>query len=63
MRTNVDIDDGIMADAMLATGQHTKKATIEAALKLAIKMKAQREARSLRGTVNWIGDLDAMRRD
>ena len=63
MRTNIEIDDALMEDAMQATGHHTKRATVESALRTVIRLKAQREARSLRGTINWIGDLDAMRRD
>ncbi len=37
MRTNVDIDDTLMADAMTALGTHTKKETIEVALERAIR--------------------------
>jgi Arc/MetJ family transcription regulator len=63
MRTNIDIDDSLMERAMTATGKRTKKDTVEAALESVVRLHAQRELRQLRGTVNWIGDLDAMRRD
>jgi Arc/MetJ family transcription regulator len=63
MRTNIEIDDQLMAETMEATGLKTKKATVDHALRLARQMAAQKELRSLRGKINWIGDLDEMRRD
>jgi Arc/MetJ family transcription regulator len=33
MRTNIDIDDELMERAMKVTGQRTKKAAVEAALR------------------------------
>ena len=63
MRTNVDIDDTLMADAMTALGTHTKKETIEVALERAIRDWRLRKIRELRGTVEWEGDLMAWRRD
>jgi Arc/MetJ family transcription regulator len=63
VRTNVDIDDTLMADAMTALGTHTKKETIEVALERAIRDWRLRKIRELRGTVEWEGDLMAWRRD
>ena len=63
MRTNIDIDEKLMKAAMHATGMTTKKETVEAALRLAVRLKAQEGIRSLRGKIAWDGDLDAMRRD
>ncbi len=63
MRTNIVIDDALMDQAMDATGERTKRGAVEAALRTVVRLKAQEGLRSLRGTVNWIGDLDAMRRD
>jgi len=61
MRTNIDIDDTLLAEAMAATGLPTKKATVEEALRFFVKIKSRREAlESMRGT-GWDGDLDAMR--
>ena len=62
MRTNIDIRDDLMARAMIATGKHTKRETVEAALEIAVRLKDQEGLRDLFGTVNWVGDLDAMRR-
>jgi Arc/MetJ family transcription regulator len=36
-RTNIDIDDELMAAAMEATGQKTKKAAVEVALRSAVR--------------------------
>ncbi len=63
MRTNIDIDDQLMAEAMAATGLTTKRETVEVALKLLARRKRQSAARDLFGRVQWEGDLDADRRD
>jgi Arc/MetJ family transcription regulator len=63
MRTNIVIDDELMAKAMKATGLKTKRETVELALERLVDLDAQREFRSLRGKIKWVGDLDAMRRD
>jgi Arc/MetJ family transcription regulator len=62
MRTNVDIDDTLMSDAMTALGTHTKKETIEVALARVIRDWRLRRVRELRGTVQWEGDLVESRR-
>ncbi|HEY3610179.1 MAG TPA: type II toxin-antitoxin system VapB family antitoxin [Pseudonocardiaceae bacterium] len=62
MRTNVDIDDTLMADAMTALGTHTKKETIEVALERAIRDWKLRRVLELKGTVEWEGDLMESRR-
>jgi Arc/MetJ family transcription regulator len=63
MRTNIDIDDELLAKAMAMAGTATKKATVEAGLKQLIRAKAYEGLRALRGKIEWEGDLDAMRRD
>ncbi|MBX9698628.1 MAG: type II toxin-antitoxin system VapB family antitoxin [Acetobacteraceae bacterium] len=61
MRTNIDIDDTLMARAMQATGARTKKQAVEEALKLAIRLDEQRKALEAMRGLGWEGDLDAMR--
>ncbi len=61
MRTNVVIDDRLMARAIRATGLATKREVVEAGLKMLIHVKAQSGMRRLRGKVDWEGDLDEMR--
>ena len=63
MRTNIEIDDELMAKAIAATGAKTKKAVVEEGLKLLVRLKGQEKLRDLRGKVRWEGDLDEMRRD
>jgi Arc/MetJ family transcription regulator len=61
MRTNIDIDDGLLAEAMKAAGTSTKKATVEEALRQLVENHRGREAiADLRG-LGWEGDLDQMR--
>jgi Arc/MetJ family transcription regulator len=61
VRTNIDIDDELMRQAMTAGQETSKKATVEKALRLMINLKAQEGFRKLRGKVKWEGDLDRMR--
>lgn len=63
MRTNIVIDDKLMADAMEATGAKTKREAVERALKAAVLASAYDGLLSLEGKVDWQGDLEAMRRD
>lgn len=63
MRTNIDIDDRLMAEALRAGGLKTKKATVEAGLRLLVQTRAQGRIRALRGKLHWEGSLDDMRQD
>ena len=61
MRTNIDIDDEIMRDAMRAGGFKTKKEAVEAALRVLVRQHKQRGILKLFGKVAWEGDLGEMR--
>jgi len=61
MRTNIDIDDRLMRQAMRRSGTRTKKATVEAGLRLLAETHAQGSIRRLRGKVRWHGDLNQSR--
>lgn len=63
MRTNIEIDDKLIEEAMKISGQKTKKATVEAGLKLIISLNQQKKIRDLRGKLKWVGDLEQMRLD
>lgn len=63
MRTNIIIDDTLMAQALVVSGHHTKKETVEEALKLLISVRNQSKIRKYRGKLRWEGDLDKMRTD
>ncbi len=53
MRTTIDIDDSLLREAMKLSGNLTKKATVEAGLRLLVPMQAQDNVRQLRGKVPW----------
>jgi Arc/MetJ family transcription regulator len=61
MRTNIEIDDGLMQRAMRSTKTRTKRATVEAGLRLLIRTHGQSSMRRLRGKVRWEGDLEVSR--
>lgn len=61
MRTNIDIDDGLIAEAMVATGLPTKKAIVEEALRRLVRHTHQRQAIADMAGLGWEGDLGAMR--
>jgi Arc/MetJ family transcription regulator len=63
MRTNIEIDDELMARAMRLSGLPTKKAVVEEALRTLVRLRDQARIRELRGKIEWEGDLDAWRRD
>lgn len=63
MRTNIEIEESLIKEAMKASGLTTKKATVEEGLRLIISLKKQEGIKSLRGKVKWEGDLDKMRTD
>jgi antitoxin ParD1/3/4 len=56
MRTNIDIDDDLMAKAMSAGPYKTKKDAVEAGLKLLARQAAYREIAKWRGRLKWEGD-------
>ncbi len=61
MRTNIVIDDELMAQALKATGLKTKKEVVEQGLKLLIRRQEQQSIRDLKGKLRWEGDLDELR--
>ena len=63
MRTNIEIDDELMDEAMRVSGLATKRETVEAGLRLLVQLKRQQGIRSYRGKLRWEGDLERMRRD
>lgn len=64
-RTNIIIDDKLMAEVLQASGAKTKKEAVERGLRLLLQLQLTRqsEIRRLRGKVKWEVDLDAMRTD
>jgi len=61
MRTNIDIDDTLMKQAMKASKTNTKRAAVEAALKQMVQLKRQERILKWFGKIKWEGDLAEMR--
>lgn len=61
MRTNIEIDDDLMRQAMRRSGAATKRAAVEAGLRLLAETHAQGSIRRLRGKIVWEGDLQKSR--
>ena len=63
VRTNIEIDDKLMSDALRLTGLKTKKEAVELGLRTLLRLRQQEELRRFRGKLQWEGDLNAMRTD
>lgn len=63
VRTNIEIDDELLASAMAASGLRTKKAVVDQALRRLVRQEAQKRAIAEMAGLGWEGDLDAMRCD
>jgi Arc/MetJ family transcription regulator len=61
MRTNIEIDDKLMKEAMRSANTKTKRETVETALRMLVRLKRQEGIRRLRGKVKWEGNLDELR--
>jgi Arc/MetJ family transcription regulator len=61
MRTNIEIDDKLLSEAMAATGLSTKRATVEEGLRLPVRVRRQAKALAELKGLGWEGDLDEMR--
>jgi Arc/MetJ family transcription regulator len=61
MRTNIEIDDALIREAIQVSGLKTKRAAVEEGLRLLIRLKRQADVRALFGQVRWEGDLDESR--
>ncbi len=61
MRTNIDIDNKLMNEAIKLSGLKTKKETVELGLKTLVRLKKQEGIKHFRGQLEWTGNLDDMR--
>jgi Arc/MetJ family transcription regulator len=62
MRTNIEIDDRLMREALRLTGVRTKREAVDLALRELVARHRQLGVLKLRGRVHWVGDLDTTRR-
>jgi len=63
MKTNIDVDDALIADALQATGLDTPDQVIKLALQILLQIKQQEAIKAFRGKLAWEGNLDALRTD
>jgi Arc/MetJ family transcription regulator len=61
MRTNIEIDDELIREALRVSGLKTKRAVVEAGLRMLLRLKRQEDILNLVGKVRWEGDLDESR--
>ena len=61
MRTNIVLDDKLVREALKVSGLKTKRAVVDAGLRLLIQVNAQTRIRRLRGRVGFEGDLATIR--
>lgn len=62
VRTNIEIDNRLMRQAMRSSRSRTKRAAVEEGLRLLIQTRAQATIRRLRGKIRWDRDLHKSRR-
>jgi Arc/MetJ family transcription regulator len=63
MRTNIFLNETLIKRAQSLTGLKTKKAVVEEALQVLIRLREQEELRSMRGKLLWEGDLNTLRQE
>jgi Arc/MetJ family transcription regulator len=61
MRTNIELDDDLIAEAMELGGLATKKAAVDQALRDFVRIKRQLRAIDNLEGIGWDGDLEASR--
>lgn len=61
MRTDIDLDESLMHEAMTLTGLKTATAVVEAALRALVEQSQRRRALDKLAGIGWQGDLDVLR--
>ena len=62
MRTNIVLDDNLVTEGLRITGLKTKKDLVNYALNSLIERKKMYDIFKSRGKVEWVGNLDEMRK-
>ena len=63
MFTSLDLDEKLFMQAWSLSGKKTKRAFVEDALRLYVRLHEQAGVRALRGRLVWEGEIDDIRRD
>lgn len=61
MRTNIEIDQELLMEAMKISGQKTKKATVHEALEQMVRTNRRKEFAKKIGKIEWEGNLEEWR--
>jgi len=61
LRTNIELDEALVRQAMKLTRAKTKKALVHHALEELVSRRKRKKLLDLEGKVQWRGDLDEMR--
>ena len=62
-RTNVVLDDELIAECQKATGIKTRRVLIHHALQELLRRERQKSVLALKGSVRWEGNLDEWRKE
>ena len=61
LRTNIELDEKLVKEAMKFTNKKTKKELVNFALEELLKRFKRKKLLELEGKVEWTGSLDEMR--
>ncbi len=61
MRTNIDIDEGVVREVQRVTGARTKREAVDIALRELLARRRRADILRIRGKVRWEGDLESSR--
>lgn len=61
MRTNIDLDEDLLREAMKLSKISTKKEVVNAGLQEIINLHRVASLKELQGKVKWVGNLEKMR--
>jgi len=62
-RTNIELDDRLVAEAMKLTKKKTKKDVVNYAVEELVRSLKRKKMLELEGKVDWTGDLDEIRKN
>ena len=62
IRTNIELDEALVDEAMKLTHKKTKKELVNFALKELVSKLKRKKLLDLEGKVAWTGNLDEMRK-
>jgi Arc/MetJ family transcription regulator len=63
LRTNIEIDDALLAEALPLSDFRTEKVVVEQGFQTLICLKRQQKILGLAGKVHWDGNIDDNRSD